>query len=387
MIGKYKGLFLLLAFLTAGLLASAQQKEARKQELWENIEPYFTPPHPYRNQYGNFRSLLNFYNRDTVRTASDWKRRRKEIRQRWMELMGPWPAFIRDQKPEILSREHREDFTQIKLRFKWTPGEYTHAYLLIPDTLRREKVPAVVTAFYEPETAIGQGRDVPYFDFAYQLTKRGFITLSIGTSRASEAKTFSLYYPSIDSAQVQPLSMLGYAAANAWYLLAGMPQVDSTRIGIIGLSFGGKWAMFASTLFDKYAAAVWSDPGIVFQEDRPSVNYWEPWYLGYHPKPWRKRGLITKENPAYGLYPCLREQGYNLHELHALMAPRPFLVSGGSEDPPERWIPLNHTRAVYRLLGYEQRVAMQNRPTHRPDQKANAVAYDFLEYFLFYADL
>ena len=40
------------------------------------------------------------------------------------------------------------------------------------------------------------------------------------------------------------------------------------------------------------------------------------------------------------------------------MAPRPFLVSGGSEDPPARWKALNHAVAVNKLLGHENRVAM-----------------------------
>ena len=140
--------------------------------------------------------------------------------------------------------------------------------------------------------------------------------------------------------------------------------------------------MFAACLFDKFACAAWSDPGIVFDESRPSVNYWEPWYLGYHTKPWRKRGLITKENPARGLYPRLIEAGRDLHELHALMAPRPFLVSGGSEDPPRRWQALNHTVEVNRILGYQNRVAMTNRPDHSPNDSSNEVIYAFFEHFL-----
>ena len=55
------------------------------------------------------------------------------------------------------------------------------------------------------------------------------------------------------------------------------------RIGVLGHSYGGKWAMFASCLFEKFACGVWSDPGIVFDESRPNVNYWEPWYLGWEP--------------------------------------------------------------------------------------------------------
>ncbi|MEX2403397.1 MAG: hypothetical protein WD625_04640, partial [Balneolales bacterium] len=74
--------------------------------------------------------------------------------------------------------------------------------------------------------------------------------------------------------------------------------------------------------------------------------------------------------------------GYDLHELHALMAPRPFLVSGGSEDPIERWVPLNHSIEVNNLLGYENRVAMTNRPEHSLNPESNEQIYLFFEYFL-----
>ena len=35
-------------------------------------------------------------------------------------------------------------------------------------------------------------------------------------------------------------------------------------------------------------------------------------------RPWRTRGLITKDNPARGVYPKLTTAGHDLHELHAL---------------------------------------------------------------------
>ena len=64
------------------------------------------------------------------------------------------------------------------------------------------------------------------------------------------------------------------------------------------------------------------------------------------------------------------------------MAPRPFLVSGGSSDPVERWIPLNHTIAVNKFLGYKNRVAMTNRPEHSPNRESNEAIYCFFNYFL-----
>lgn len=352
---------------------------AAKSKSWELIDTFFSPPEKWEEEYGDFRSPLRFYNGDTVRNSQDWDKRREEIREIWMDMMGHWPPFMTDQSLEIIDSVHRENFIQFTIEFFWTPNDKTRGYLLVPD--EKGQKPAVITLYYEPETAIGLS-DLPNRDFALQLARRGFVTLSLGTTIASEAKTYALYYPNIDHAEVEPLSMLGYAAANAWYALAKWPDVDSTRIGVMGHSFGGKWAMFASCLFDRFACSVWSDPGIVFQNDRPSINYWEPWYLGYHPPPWRARGLITKSNPARGLYPVLMENGFNLQDLHALMAPRPFLVSGGSEDPPSRWIPLNHSIRINNLLGYSDRVAMENRPNHGPTEESNTVIYLFFEHFL-----
>jgi hypothetical protein len=64
------------------------------------------------------------------------------------------------------------------------------------------------------------------------------------------------------------------------------------------------------------------------------------------------------------------------------MAPRPFLVSGGAEDPPARWLALNHLVAVNQLLGVTNRVAMTNRAAHDPDPTSNAQLVAFFERFL-----
>jgi hypothetical protein len=109
--------------------------------------------------------------------------------------------------------------------------------------------------------------------------------------------------------------------------------------------------------------------------------------LGYYPPPWQQEGPSAIKYPAKGLYPKLLKEGYDLHELHALMAPRPFLVSGGSEDSVDRWIPLNHTIEVNRLLGFENRVGMTNRPDHTPTLESNEILCLFFEYFLKYGGL
>ncbi|HEV7279348.1 MAG TPA: alpha/beta fold hydrolase [Pirellulaceae bacterium] len=372
----------LAALLTFAAASTALGEEPSKQDAWEILAPYFEPPEKFQEDFGDYRSPLVFADGSAVRTPKDWQRRREELLDEWTALLGDWPPLNENQELEILETTRRENFDQHRIRFEWLPGQTTTGYLLIPDDEGPDgdgPRPAIVTVFYEPETAIGLKGE--HRDFAYQLAKRGFVTLSIGTTETTENKTYSLYWPGVDDAKLQPLSALACAAANAWHVLANRPEVDAERIGIVGHSYGGKWALFAGCLFDKYAAIVVSDPGIMFDDD-PNVNYWEPWYLGWHPRPWRMRGVPTEENPARGLYPKLLEQGRDLHELQALLAPRPFFVSGGAVDPPERWQALNHLRKVHELLGHENRVGMTNRPEHGPDAESNAVLYAFFEHFL-----
>ncbi len=294
--------------------------------------------------------------------------------KQWTDLMGPWPPLIERAKLEVLSETHRDNFLQRRVRIEIAPTQTGEGWLLTPDG--RGPFPAVLVVYYEPETSVGLSTNA-LRDFGYQLARRGFVTLNIGTPGGNAWK------PETGAAQCQPLSFHAYVAANCWHALARRPEVDRARIGVVGHSYGGKWALFAAALWDKFACVAVSDPGIVFDETRPNVNYWEPWYLGFDPAQKRvQAGIPTADNPRTGAYRKMLETGRDLHELHALIAPRPFLVSGGSEDPPARWTALNHTVAVNQLLGFTNRLAMTNRKNHTPTEDSNAQLYAFFEHFL-----
>ena len=357
----------------AGLLFLSLQAFAAPP-LPADLAPYFTPPAGAAEPDPALRSPLQFADGSIAKTPADWARRREEIRHRWMEIMGAWPALLDKPKLTVLDKTPRDNFTQCRIEVEIAAGQMTKGYLLIPNGAA--KAAAVFVPFYEPETSIGAKGVMR--DFAYQLARRGFVTLAIG-SPGGDARQPEV---AIGSLPLQPLSYLAYVSANCAGALASLPEVDPARIGVVGHSYGGKWAMFAACLSERFACGVWSDPGIVFDEKRSNVNYWEKWYLGAQPGAPRKPGLVDANIPRTGAYQTLVEQGMNLHELQALMAPRPFLVSGGAEDGPARWPALNHVIAVNRLLGYEQRVGMSNRPNHEPTPESNELIYRFFEHFL-----
>ncbi|PYK00047.1 MAG: hypothetical protein DME23_08330, partial [Verrucomicrobia bacterium] len=259
------------------------------------LAEFFAPPKQYQSDFAKFRSPFVFADGRLVRTPADWQRRRAEIRSTWHKIMGPWPALIEKPRVEVVNTTHRENIAQHQLRIEVAlGGEMVDALLLVPaGELPAHKCPAVLVVYYDAETGAGLG--APLRDYGWQLAKRGFVTLSIGKPNAridfgdhSRPRGEPYLGPVGKPVRVQPLSALAYAAANAHTVLAQRPEVDPARIGIVGHSFGGKWAMFASCLYDKFTCAVWSDPGIVFDErdrrkENPSgsVNYWDVWYLGF----------------------------------------------------------------------------------------------------------
>lgn len=350
---------------------------------WPEIAPLFSPPSELQGQFSPGRPPLRFDNGEKVTTTADWSRRRREILDYWRRVMGPWPELLARPRLERAPGEKREKFAQYRVKVETAANYLQPAILLVPEGAG--PFPAVLVVYYDPATSAGlpceyyrpmNPLSLQTTDFARGLANRGFVTLAIGPPGGNAAE------PVLNGASCQPLSYLAYLAANCHTVLAQQPEVDARRIGVMGHSFGGKWAMLASCLHEKFACAVWSDPGIVFDESRGSINYWDSFYLGFEGEHRPRRGPVSDSNPRRGAYRRLMEDGRNLHELHALMASRPFLVSGGSEDNSERWRVLNHAVAVNRLLGFENRVAMHNRPEHPPTGESNAIAYAFLEHFL-----
>lgn len=376
-------LFVLMAVVHAELDAVKP-----KAEQWscDGIGKYFEIPDTsvYRGIADSlklYKSPLVRFDGTVINNTEAWSRERENIRERWLGVTGRMPEIISGEPLAVLDSVCCEEYMRYTVVLKWLPNDTAHAILLVPHE-REVPAPAVVTVFYEPQTSAGLGGN-PNRDFARQLACEGFVTLSIGTTRTTVDRTYSLYYPDMENSESQPLILLAYAAANAYEALAMDRRVDKGRIGIMGHSYGGKWAMFASCLYDKWACACWSDPGIVFDETKGgNVNYWEPWYLGYEKGKRTTKWDVNGYKHPRGAYKIIREKGMDLHELHALMCPRPFMVSGGEADDYSRWAALIRSVEVNRMLGYENRVGMTNRLTHAPTVESNAQVISFFNTFL-----
>lgn len=380
---------LALASLFA-VCSSALLLADERTNLAAKLAAFYAPPAEFAGKFGPWPSPLLKDNGQKVASPEEWKSQRAKLLAMWHErLGGPWPELIERPIVKRLESVKRDGHTEHRILVQVFPGDapLQETYLLIPDG--NGPFPAALVTFYEPMTSLGHGEvGQGTHDYGLQLARRGIASLSLGTPGSKDLKAGKDTREALVSLGVewkrQPLSILAYVAANCHTAMSQMPEIQPDRIGVIGLSYGGKWSMFASCLHDKFACAVWSDPGIVFNEENRNVNYWEPWYIGYEPDVQRKPGVPTDENPRTGLYKRMVEQGEDLTTLHALMAPRPVLDSGGTEDPPANWQALNHLIEINNVLGHQHRVAMTTRETHRPTPAALAIEIAFLEYWLKY---
>ena len=77
------------------------------------------------------------------------------------------------------------------------------------------------------------------------------------------------------------------------------------------------------------------------------------------------------------------EKGMDLHELHALHRRRGrSWFAAALKTRPNAGRRSNHTVAVNKLLGVENRVGMTTRPTHDPTEESNAQLDAFFVHFL-----
>ncbi len=216
---------------------------------------------------GMFRSPLIFDDGSRVEKATDRPRRLSEFLQYWHGAMGAWPPLLEKPALTLLGEERGEGFVRRRVSLEVAPGQRQEGWLLLPDGAG--PFPAVLLVYYDPETSAGLAppEKSAHRDYGLQRVKRGFVTLCIGTSGRNAWK------PELGAAACQPLSFHAYVAANVWTAMAALPEVDAKRIGIVGHSYGGKWALFGGTLWNKFAAVAVSDPGIVWDEDRPKRSH------------------------------------------------------------------------------------------------------------------
>jgi hypothetical protein len=179
----------------------------------------------------------------------------------------------------------------------------------------------------------------------------------------------------------------GRLAWRAWALsrvldaLQEQPGVDARRVLVGGHSRNGKTALLAAAFDDRFAGVVSSSSGVL---GAIPARLCTDRHFGEGVE------LLTRHYPGW-YHPGLRwfagrehRLPTDAHELLALAAPRPVLVSVAVEDPVER-VPaaraaVDAAREAFALLGRGDALELALRPGgHRADESAVAAQLDWAQ--------
>jgi dienelactone hydrolase len=308
-----------------------------------------------------------------VASAADWDVRRAHILAHFQDVAGSLPGGERRVPLDVQVTSETRDLGVVrrKISFAAEPGDRVPAWLLVPERSGRAgvKLPAVLCLHQtikigkDEPAGLGANQELAY---ARELAARGFVAL------APDYPNFGEYHVNVYD--------MGYASATmkaiwnnlrAIDLLASLPDVDSTKIGVIGHSLGGHNAIF-TTLFDSRIKAVVSSCGF---------NAFSHYYKG-NIAGWSHEGYMPRLKARYGL--DLRQVPFDFPELVGALAPRAFFTSSplrdANFDVDGVRICIAAARPVYELLGVPDRLtAAYPDVQHAFPKFMREQAYQFLD--------
>jgi dienelactone hydrolase len=321
----------LMQFAPVILIADTNQNDAQRWLQASDLAPPFTVPG----------------------SRSAWEARRQQVRGQLWELLGKLPPRPALPKVRTLSREERTDCTVEGFHFDNAAGATVPGYLLLPKNRPRRAAAILYCHWHGAEYDIGkeelfQAKHTPEPP-GPALARQGFVVLGIdvycfgerngrgpggpmekGREGEMTASKFNLWVGRTLWGMMlrDDLMALDY--------LASRPEVDSARIGVMGMSMGATRSWWLMALDDRLQTSV----AIACLT--------------------RYENLIRHQMlAAHGIYyfvPGFLNR-FDTEAVVALIAPRPalFLNGGADAGSPEDGIRAieSAVRPAYRLYGRE----------------------------------
>ncbi|MBC7319571.1 acetylxylan esterase [bacterium] len=312
----------------------------------------FRPLQPFLDLYGQPR-VYEF----KAETVEEWKEWRVSLKNKLIELLGGFPERI-PLEPEVLERKEFDAYFRERIVFNSAPDVSVVGYLLIPKGVEFP-VPGVVALHghgYGKDDIVGIWEDgtertIPdgyQKDFAISLVKSGFVTLAIeqacfGERREPEDINKDKYQSSCRKvsfwAMLLGKTVLGmrvWDVMRAIDYLETRKEVNSSSIGVMGISGGGMTSLFSSALDERIKAVVVSGYLNTFKDSILSIYHCE---CNYVP------GILKYAE---------------MYDIAGLIAPRALLVESGTKDNifpiKATEFAISKVKRVYELLGVPEKL-------------------------------
>lgn len=289
-------------------------------------------------------------------TRTDWEARAAELRRQVRVALGLWPMPERTPlAPVVRGRIARDGYTVEKVAFASAPGHYVTGNLYRP-TGRTGRLPAVLSPHghwengrllerkpdeAKKETASGaeqtmEGATYPLQARAATLARLGAVVFLYDMVGYADSRAIPHREGFTDAeAELRLQSFMGlqmWNAVRALDFLAGLPDVDPSRIGVTGASGGGTQTFLLYAIDDRPAAAV---PAVMVSGNM--------------------QGGCICENAS------LLRLGTNNIELAALFAPKPLGLIAANDwthDIETKGLP--ELQKIYGLFGATPAVAAKH---------------------------
>lgn len=261
-------------------------------------------------------------NEKPVLTKADWAVRVAHLRSNMQQVMGPLPDASRRVPLSVatVSEQPTEKYLRRKVTFTPEPDDRVPAWLLIPKSLPRDgKAPAMLCL--HQTTRIGKDEPaglggLKSLWYAHELAERGFVCI------VPDYPSFGEYPYDFKKQGAHYASGSMKAIWNnmrAVDLLETLPEVDKSRIGVIGHSLGGHNALFTAA-FDERLKAVVTSCGFT-----PFPDYYGGKLAG-----WTSDRYMPRIRDVYANDPA--KVPFDFYEILGSLAPRGVYSNSPTRD-------------------------------------------------------
>jgi len=295
-----------------------------------------------------------FWDRLTVDRRTDWNAIIKDYRRYfWDEIIGRLPPPSVGANPRSRKILEKTNWDGYELMLDVWPGVFSWSYVLIPKDLRSgDRRPVVVCQHGLeglPEDLVSNPGDSSYGVYkalASRLADRGFVVVIPHNPYRGGDRFRSL------QRKANPLKKTLYSVIAGQHerlvqFLSVQAYIDPKRIAFYGLAYGGRTAMRIPAILDGYALSICSG----------DFTEWI-WKNALTDSPYSYAYTGEYEMPEFNL-----ANTFNYAEMAALIAPRPFMVERGHDDPtsPDEWVAAEYAkvRRFYTKLGYPERTTIE----------------------------
>jgi dienelactone hydrolase len=288
-------------------------------------------------------------------SAAEWAAARVEWKERfWNEVIGRFPSPTLPLNAHSRKVLDRPQWTGYEVTLDVFPDVVAWGYLLVPRNIPSgERRPVVVcqhgleglpNSVFNEDTS---SEDFKYYKaFGARLAEQGFVVFAPHNPYKGH-DNFRALQRKANPVQKTLFSVITAQHERLLEWLGQLPFVDAKRIGFYGLSYGGTTALRVPAVLDGYALSICSGNFNDWVRKNTSLD-----------SPTTYMTLGEYEMPEFDL-----GHTFNHAEMAALIAPRPFMVERGHNDPVgvDEWVASEYAKVkrLYDQLGLPDRTAIE----------------------------